>query len=204
MLGDVCDDLGRDHGGGMVNKFPACRQVPAPSLRDIPSRRRTRMPAVPAGHEKTAARSARKSRKYDHPAIALSTFQPFNCSTFQPCVPCSCRPKADFVSREAGFRVHRKRRRCSHRKGMGWRRPCSHGSAQSLSRRTAMAVRRDGGFRGRALAPLAMTVSGTSNHTYARSPSFFGWDGSILHTPPHFTNRIRANGGVQDKFVKGG
>jgi len=79
MLGVVCDDLGRDHGGGMVNKFPACRHVPAPSLRDIPSRRWTRMPAVPAGYEKTTARSARKSWKYDHPTIALSTFQTFNC-----------------------------------------------------------------------------------------------------------------------------
>jgi len=63
LPGVVCDDLGRDHGGGMVNKLTACRQVPAPSLRDIPSRRRTRKPAVPAGHEKTAARSARKSRR---------------------------------------------------------------------------------------------------------------------------------------------
>ena len=37
-----------------------------------------------------------------------------------------------------------------------------------------IAVRRDGGFRGRALAPAAMTVSGTSTRAYARSLSFFG------------------------------
>jgi len=135
MLGGVCDDLGRDHCGGMVNKFPACRNAPAPSLRGFPSRRRTRKPAVPAGHEKTAARSARKSRKYDHTTIALSTFQPFNFSTLRSVFvlgrrPISCPAKRGFVSAGSGGDA-------AHRKGMGWRRPCSHGSAQSLARRTA-------------------------------------------------------------------
>ena len=51
LPGVVCDDLWRDHGGGMMSKLPACRHVPAPSLRGFPGRRRTRKPAVPAGHE---------------------------------------------------------------------------------------------------------------------------------------------------------
>jgi len=131
MLGVVCDDLGRDHCGGMVNKFPACRHAPAPSLRDIPSRRRTRMPAVPAGHEKTAARSARKSRKYDHTTITLS----FNFSTLRSVFvlgrrPISCPAKRGFVSAGSGGDA-------AHRMGMGWRRPCSHGSARSLVSRAA-------------------------------------------------------------------
>ena len=130
MLGVVCDDLERDHGGGMVNKFPASRHVPAPSLRGIPRRRRTRKPAVPAGHEKTAARSARKSRKYDHPTIALSTFQPFNCSTLRSVFvlgrrPISCPAKRGFVSTGSGGDA-------AHRKGRGW--PCpSSGSGPAVA-----------------------------------------------------------------------
>ena len=53
-----------------------------------------------------------------------------------------------------------------------------------------MAVRRDGGFRGRAQAPLAMMVSG-KHPLLGTKPQFFrvGWLDSSL-TPPHFTNRI--------------
>jgi len=44
--------------------------------------------------------------------------------------PISCPAKRGFVSTGSGGDA-------AHRKGMGWRRPCSHGTAQSLSRRTA-------------------------------------------------------------------
>ena len=115
------------------------RPIPA----GIPSRRRTRKPAVPAGHEKTAVRSARKERlpsqfltggPHSVAAVSLSSLtlsspprhpspssprsrSPFNLSTFQPRF--RVRPKADFVSREAGFRVRRKWRRCCASQGHG-------------------------------------------------------------------------------------
>jgi len=143
--------LGCDHGGGMVNKFPASRHVPATSLRGFPSRRRTRKPAVPAGHEKTAARSARKSRKYDHPTIALSTFQTFNCSTL----------RSMFVQAKGRFRVPRSGVSCPPRRWFSWSRAsasrndasakhprlCTKPSDFSSSRTSGREVRR-------AMAPL--------------------------------------------------
>ena len=81
MLGVVCDDLGRDHGGGMVNKFPACRQVPAPSL--------WAYPAV-AGHESPPFRRDTKRplrglhESHGNMTIRPSLFQLFNLSTVQP------------------------------------------------------------------------------------------------------------------------
>ena len=99
-------------------------------------------PAV-AGHESPPFRRDTKRplrglhESHGNMTIRPSLFQLFTFQLFNLAFRVRVRPKADFVSREAGFRVRRKRRRCSHRKGMGWRRPCSHGTAQSLARRTA-------------------------------------------------------------------
>jgi len=91
--------------------------------------------------------------------------------------PISCPAKRGFVSTGSGGDA-------AHRKGMGWRRPCSHGSAQSLSRRTA-----NGSPPRRWLS--WSRASACRNDGFRQAPtlrheaSFFGCDGSILHTHNH-------------------
>ncbi len=111
-------------------------------------------PAV-AGHENPPFRRDTKRplrglhESHGNMTIRTSLFQLFNLA-FRVRV----RPKADFVSREAGFRVRRKRRRCGASQG--------HGMAAAMlawvgavpgQQNRQLAVRRDGGFRGRAPAP---------------------------------------------------
>ena len=137
----------RRHGEQVPRLPPSVRPIPAGHTQPSPDTKACRSGRT----RKDRSRSAQKSRKYDHPTIALSTFQPLNFA-FRVRV----RPKADFVSREAGFRARRKRRRCAASQGHGMAAAMLAWDGAVHGQQDRMAVRRDGGFRGRALAPLAM------------------------------------------------
>lgn len=96
--------------------------------------------------DKSLNRPSSPSSPLSHSPFNYSTFQLFNFPFVSGRRPVSCPAKRGFVSDGSGGDA-------AHRKGMGWRRPCSHGAAQSLAREAAMAARRNGGFRGRAQAP---------------------------------------------------
>jgi hypothetical protein len=70
----------------------------------------TRKPAVPAGHEIDRCAVCTKS---------MATHKLTNSKLTHSRTLFRVRPKAGLVSREAGFRVHRKRRRCSASQGQG-------------------------------------------------------------------------------------
>ena len=133
--GAVYDGLGCGFAGGLVNKFPVRHHILAQPLRDFPRLRRTRKPAVPAGHG-----IARKSMVLLGVAMVPQSHadrRPWACpmlaersnraNSFRV-VPCPA--KRVSVSAGSGGDVE-------HRKGMGWRCPCLHGTAQSLARKAA-------------------------------------------------------------------
>ena len=112
-------------GCGPVNKFPARLQADAPPHSGLPPPHRTRKPAVPAGHEN--GRFAACTKK----GGASSPSEPRTGSSFVTGRwPVSCPAKRVFVSGGSGGDA-------THRKGRGWRRPCSHGTARSPAREAA-------------------------------------------------------------------
>ncbi len=133
--GAVCDGLDYGFDGDLVNKFPTRHHNLAQPLRGIPRLRRTLKPAVPAGHG-----SARKRVPLSCVATAsrpLADWCPWACAKLAErsnraksfrVVPCP----AKRVSVSAGSGGDAK-----HRKGMGWRCPCLHGTAQSLALKAA-------------------------------------------------------------------
>ena len=142
----VYDGSGCGFDGGLVNKFPVLHQILAQPLRGFPRLRRTRKPAVPAGHG-IARKSVglwgvaivSRSRADMCPCACAMLAERANCANFFRAVPCP----AKRVSVSAGSGGD-----AQHRKGMGWRCPCLHGTAQSLARKAAKAARRNSGFCG--------------------------------------------------------